>query len=88
MRKFYFRRQLLFGRITLKGAGSPAEWAGAVHNGRHLDDYGRIVSKRLRDADLRGGKEAVYQELNAIRNELFEGGELANLISRISISGS
>lgn len=66
--------------VWLKGASSPAEWAGAVHNGRHLDEYGKIVSQRLKDADLRGGKEAVLEELNAIRNELFEGGELAGMI--------
>ncbi|MBC3917556.1 AHH domain-containing protein, partial [Undibacterium sp. CY18W] len=67
--------------VWLKGASSPAEWAGAIHNGRHLDEYGRMVSKRLKDADIEGGKLAVIEELQRIRNELFEeGSELFGLI--------
>ncbi len=67
--------------VWLKGASSPAEWAGAIHNGRHLDRYGEIVSQRLRDADIAGGKLAVIEELQRIRNELFEeGSELFGMI--------
>lgn len=67
--------------VWLPGRYSPAEWAGAVHNGRHFDEYGRMVSRRIQAADARAGLNGVIEELQRIRNELFEdGGVLASYI--------
>lgn len=43
---------------------------GILHNGRHPDAYIDKVNQRLMDADIRGGKQAVLDELNAIRDIL------------------
>ena len=43
---------------------------GILHNGRHPDTYINAVNKRLATADARGGKQAVLQELGAIRQTL------------------
>jgi hypothetical protein len=67
--------------VWLKGRNSPDEWAGAIHNGPHFRDYARIVNDRIVAANNRGGKQAVLDELNLIRDELFEeGGQLAALL--------
>uniref|UniRef100_UPI0009DC16A9 RHS repeat-associated core domain-containing protein n=1 Tax=Chitinilyticum litopenaei TaxID=1121276 RepID=UPI0009DC16A9 len=43
---------------------------GILHNGRHPNKYIEAVNKRLHKADVKGGKQAVLNELNAIRTEL------------------
>ena len=43
---------------------------GIEHNGRHPNDYIKEVNRRLEAADIRGGKQAVLDELDKIRGIL------------------
>lgn len=43
---------------------------GITHSGRHPKDYAIEINKRIDNADIIGGKQAVLNELNKIRQEL------------------
>lgn len=43
---------------------------GITHNGRHPKDYAIEINKRIDNADIIGGKQAVLNEINKIRQEL------------------
>ena len=45
---------------------------GILHNGRHPNSYIDAVNRRLIDADFQGGKQAVFNELKSIRQELLQ----------------
>lgn len=43
---------------------------GITHSGRHPTDYAKAINKRIEDADNVGGKQAVLDQLEKIRQEL------------------
>lgn len=44
--------------------------SGILHSGVHPKDYLSAINSRIRDADVFGGKQAVLDELDNIRNIL------------------
>ena len=60
--------------------GCKSSMRGTVHCGVHTEDYADMVLQRLRDAEIRGGRNAILIELDDLRRELQSG--ILNLNSR------
>ena len=65
------------GRLQLK---AEYDSQGRVISGVHTEDYADMVIQRLRDAEIRGGRNAILIELDDLRRELQSG--ILNLNSR------
>jgi len=60
--------------VFLPNKNNQDNMSGILHNGRHPDDYITAVNVRIEQADIRGGKPEVLNELKNIRDVLSNAG--------------
>ncbi|OXX62401.1 RHS repeat-associated core domain-containing protein [Vibrio sp. V15_P4S5T153] len=56
--------------VFLPNKDNTSDMPGILHNGRHPNDYLKSVNDRITIADTLGGKQAVLDELSAMRSTL------------------
>ncbi|HDY7619952.1 TPA: AHH domain-containing protein [Vibrio vulnificus] len=56
--------------VFLPNKNNTSDMPGILHNGRHPNDYLKSVNDRITIADTLGGKQAVLDELSAMRSTL------------------
>jgi len=60
--------------VFLPNRNNTDSLSGILHNGKHPDDYISAINRRIENADIRGGKQEVINELGGI-NDILSGAD-------------